>query len=185
MRKQANTLDKFQAAIASVYAEKTGMSPKDIKAMMDEETWMTAMQAKRLGFADAVRGRASVKPAGDGTNNLKIGGVVFNLAKYKNSAAVRPSSVGGLNDREAILNHMAGTARAALGMKSDTSAGASFSKAARISDLRNDKEAIHNHMAEVAGAALGKKCDQKKINNLRNDKEAIQEHMARVAKAAL
>jgi hypothetical protein len=70
-------------------------------------------------------------------------------------------------------------------MKSDTSAGARFSKAARISDPRNDKEAIHNHMAAVAGAALGKKCDQKKINDLRNDKEAIQEHMARVAKAAL
>jgi ATP-dependent protease ClpP protease subunit len=64
MRKQAQTLDKFQTAIASVYAEKTGLGLAEIKAMMDEETWMTAMQAKRMGFADAVRGRANVKRAG-------------------------------------------------------------------------------------------------------------------------
>jgi ATP-dependent Clp endopeptidase proteolytic subunit ClpP len=74
MRKQAKTLDKFQAAIASVYAEKTGLSPAEIKSMMDEETWMTAMQAKRMGFADAVRGRVSAKQVA-GTNNLKIGEV--------------------------------------------------------------------------------------------------------------
>ena len=80
MRKQARTLDKFQSAIASVYGEKTGLSLAEIKAMMDEETWMTAMQAKRLGFADAVRGRASVKQVA-GTNNLKIGGVIYNLGK--------------------------------------------------------------------------------------------------------
>lgn len=90
MRKQAKTLDKFQSAIASVYAEKTGLSPDEVKAMMDEETWMTAMQAKRLGFADSVKGRASVKPD-EGTNNLKVGGVIYNLGKYKNGAAIKPA----------------------------------------------------------------------------------------------
>jgi ATP-dependent Clp protease, protease subunit len=196
MRKQAQTLDKFQTAIASVYAEKTGLGLAEIKAMMDEETWMTAMQAKRMGFADAVRGRANVKPAGNGTNNLRIGGLVYNLSKYKNGAIaaaqtgsnlpigqVKPSEVKA--DRGAIFSHMATAARAALGMKPEPSAGATSSKAARTAELGSDREAIHNRMVEVAKAALGKNFDEQKTDNSGNEKQAIQNHMARVAKAAL
>jgi ATP-dependent protease ClpP protease subunit len=196
MRKQAKTLDKFQAAIASVYAEKTGLSPAEIKSMMDEETWMTAMQAKRMGFADAVRGRVSAKQVA-GTNNLKIGGTVYNLSKYKNGPAalrlegnlpIGQKKIDGLkDDKEAVQNHMVEVARTALGNKFDhnTSGGSSLPEAARTAELKNDREAIHNRMTEVAKAALGKQFDQHKTGNFRDEKEALQDGMARIAKAAL
>jgi hypothetical protein len=80
---------------------------------------------------------------------------------------------------------MATTARAALGMKHEASAGATSSKAVRIAELTSDREAIHNHMAEVAKAALGKNFDEQKTDNGTDEKQAIQNHMVRVAKAAL
>lgn len=40
--------------IRDVYAEHTGISPKEIARMMAAETWMTAKEAVEMGFADAV-----------------------------------------------------------------------------------------------------------------------------------
>jgi ATP-dependent protease ClpP protease subunit len=192
MRKQARTLDKFQSAIASGYAEKTGLSLAEIKAMMDEETWMTAMQAKRLGFADAISGRASVKQVA-GTNNLKIGGIVYNLGKYKNAAAVlnlgdlpgQPEKIADSNNGKAeILDHMANVAKAALGSRG-------LAQRAGRPELV-DRGEIHDHMAEFARSVLGTRAltplegyGVAKIGELQNDKEAIQSQMVATAKAVL
>jgi len=191
MRKQARTLDKFQSAIASGYAEKTGLSLAEIKAMMDKETWMTAMQAKRLGFADAVRGRASVKQV-TGTNNLKIGGIVYNLGKYKNAAAVlnrgdlpgQPEKIADANNgKSEILDRMVNVAKAALGSR-----GLAHVHGARTSD----RGEIHDHMAEFARSVLGTRAltpldgyGVAKIGEFQNDNEAIQSHMVATAKAVL
>lgn len=48
----AAVLDKLDAQIASIYAEKSGMPVDDIRAMMDAETWMDADEAITNGFAD-------------------------------------------------------------------------------------------------------------------------------------
>jgi ATP-dependent Clp endopeptidase proteolytic subunit ClpP len=52
MRKEAEVLDKVRDAIAAVYVAKTGLDYDKIVSMMDEETWMTADEAKSLGFCD-------------------------------------------------------------------------------------------------------------------------------------
>lgn len=44
-------LAPFDAAMADVYAARTGMSAKDTAAMMDKETWIGARQAVEDGFA--------------------------------------------------------------------------------------------------------------------------------------
>src|SRR6478609_2277621 len=52
MRKAADTLDSFEAAITEIYTAKAG--EKDCAALLAEETWLTAAEAVELGLADRV-----------------------------------------------------------------------------------------------------------------------------------
>lgn len=54
LRKTADTLDKVQDAIASIYTARTGKSVDEINGLLDAETWMTAEEAVAAGFADSV-----------------------------------------------------------------------------------------------------------------------------------
>lgn len=54
MAKMADTLAKIDVAIAQTYVDRTGKSMDDVKAMMDEETWMSAPEAKEAGFCTAI-----------------------------------------------------------------------------------------------------------------------------------
>ncbi len=56
MRKNAQLLDKVQETITAVYAGKTSLPREEIRKMMDEETWMTATQAKAFNFVDEITG---------------------------------------------------------------------------------------------------------------------------------
>lgn len=51
LRKMADDLDKITQPSINIYVEKTGQSEESIKQMMDKETWITAQEAKELGFA--------------------------------------------------------------------------------------------------------------------------------------
>ncbi|HJV96245.1 MAG TPA: head maturation protease, ClpP-related, partial [Albitalea sp.] len=54
MRKTAELLDKTRDGIVAAYRHKSGLSDDEIVGMMDSETWMTASEAKDLGFADHI-----------------------------------------------------------------------------------------------------------------------------------
>ena len=54
MDKTSDVLQTANKAIAAAYITKTGMSEKDVLAMMDKETWLTAQQAVDKGLIDAV-----------------------------------------------------------------------------------------------------------------------------------
>jgi ATP-dependent protease ClpP protease subunit len=54
MRKTADTLDKVSASIAQTYVDRTGKSMDDIKALMDAETWMSADDCIKEGFATQI-----------------------------------------------------------------------------------------------------------------------------------
>ena len=56
MRKMADVLDSVKETIINAYAAKTKKSRNKISEMMDDETWMSAQQAVKSGFADAVIG---------------------------------------------------------------------------------------------------------------------------------
>lgn len=49
-----NMLDAVKASIVDAYQTKTGMEPDKLARMMANETWMTAREAKDLGFVDEV-----------------------------------------------------------------------------------------------------------------------------------
>lgn len=54
LRRTADLMDGMREDMISVYAEKTKLSRKQIGEMMDAETWLSAKQAKKLGFVDNV-----------------------------------------------------------------------------------------------------------------------------------
>lgn len=62
LRDSADLLEKIETSIVDDYANKTGMDKENIITMMNEETWMTATEAKEYGFVDMVTDSPSAKP---------------------------------------------------------------------------------------------------------------------------
>jgi ATP-dependent protease ClpP protease subunit len=66
LRKEADLLDKLKVNLRNAYVRKTGINAEEIGAMMDAETWLDAVEAVALGFADAIEegvaAAASVTP---------------------------------------------------------------------------------------------------------------------------
>lgn len=54
MTETADFLAPFDAALADVYASRTGQTAADCAAWMDAEKWINGTEAIRLGFADAL-----------------------------------------------------------------------------------------------------------------------------------
>lgn len=54
MRKMGDTLDKISESIAQTYVDRTGKSLDQVKAMMDDETWLSADDCMKNGFATAI-----------------------------------------------------------------------------------------------------------------------------------
>lgn len=54
MRDFADAMDKFDSGLVATYAARTGQSIEKITEMLADETWLTAAEAKELGFADEV-----------------------------------------------------------------------------------------------------------------------------------
>lgn len=54
MQKYAEILQQMNKALASSYVAKTGMAEDNVLKLMDQETWITANQALKMGFVDAV-----------------------------------------------------------------------------------------------------------------------------------
>jgi DNA-binding Lrp family transcriptional regulator len=52
MRAQAELLDKVKTTLVNVYTKRTGIERAQVEAMMSAETWMTADEMVKLGFAD-------------------------------------------------------------------------------------------------------------------------------------
>lgn len=52
--KTKNELEKIKSSIIDLYANRTGLSTEEISKMMDEETSLTADEAKEKGFIDEV-----------------------------------------------------------------------------------------------------------------------------------
>jgi len=61
----AELFASFDAAIADIYAARTGLERADIVALMDGETFMGASDALDKGFADKVDGTMEAKAAAD------------------------------------------------------------------------------------------------------------------------
>jgi ATP-dependent Clp protease, protease subunit len=56
MRRQADLLDKMEGQIIARYVKKSGQDELTIKQMLADETWISAEDALRMGFADEIMG---------------------------------------------------------------------------------------------------------------------------------
>ncbi|MET1177559.1 head maturation protease, ClpP-related [Peribacillus simplex] len=54
IKKTLNALETYDESIISIYQQKTGNSREEIAKLIEAETWMTAEQAVKDGFADKV-----------------------------------------------------------------------------------------------------------------------------------
>jgi ATP-dependent Clp protease protease subunit len=96
-RKQADMLDTVNGTLVDVYAARTGMDAKKIQTMMNDETWMTAQEAIKNGFATNM------------VANLKVAASLNHPDRFKNiPAALRPKhlrAVAALNRIAALSQH--------------------------------------------------------------------------------
>jgi ATP-dependent Clp endopeptidase proteolytic subunit ClpP len=60
MTDMAAMLDRIRGQMVNTYAMKTGLALEKLAALLDAQTWMTAEEAKQLGFADEVVAPANV-----------------------------------------------------------------------------------------------------------------------------
>ena len=60
MRDTADLLEKMQNGLVGAYASRTGGDEKEIRKMMDSETWMDGNEAVDRGFADKVIGKVAM-----------------------------------------------------------------------------------------------------------------------------
>ena len=60
MRKQINALEKVESTMLNVYSKRTGLDKEKISYMLDSETWLSADEAKEMGFVDAVSGKVEI-----------------------------------------------------------------------------------------------------------------------------
>jgi len=67
MRKRAEVLDQVDGIQLAAYRAKTGMSEKDIKALMDKTEFMNAEIAKSRGFCDAIGNQLAIRAEVDFT----------------------------------------------------------------------------------------------------------------------
>ena len=60
LRKQAELLDQVKASLVNIYAQRTGRTPEEIAAWMDDETWMDGPTCRERGFCTEVLPAVSI-----------------------------------------------------------------------------------------------------------------------------
>lgn len=78
LRAIADKLDSVTGTIREAYVARTGRPDSEVKAWMEDETWMTASEALANGFADSIEEMTAAKVE-DNTSAL--------YAKYRNTPA--------------------------------------------------------------------------------------------------
>lgn len=88
-RKLADTLDTVGETIIGVYEAKTGLEKGKIVDLLDAETWLTADECVKMGFADEIEAEKQVAASVDG-GFLMLNGVKMDLSRYKNAPKFIP-----------------------------------------------------------------------------------------------
>lgn len=95
MEHEVGVLKGFNKSIANAYMLKTGMSQEELLDLMDKETWLTAQDAKKLGFVDEVMFDEGNQLVASMTNGFVLPAEVIN--KIRN--LVKPSN-NDVNDKK-------------------------------------------------------------------------------------
>ena len=138
-RKAADTMDDLKAGIVKAYQRQTNLSPADISGLMSDETWLTAEEAKELGFVDAII--AGEKADTERAKNK------FNLGRFRNSAAfLKNKENNQLKTKENLLNKPNGGDDPPNGDDPKATADELFKvERARVNEIQEIVETIKKH----------------------------------------
>jgi len=121
LRKEADNLDAFESALRATYMARTGKTEDEIKALLDDETYMTAAEAVELGFADVV---------------LPIGKQQAAAAvAYADALGIPPDVLAKIEAAEAAADAAAEAAEAEENTKEDDTDNATDAPAAQAETL--------------------------------------------------
>jgi len=87
LREVADMIDKAEESIYPVYEDRTGLPHDDILAMIDAETWFTAEEAVKKGFADEIEKEKLLAASTDG-GFLMLNNQKFDIGRYKNKPEI-------------------------------------------------------------------------------------------------
>jgi ATP-dependent Clp endopeptidase proteolytic subunit ClpP len=90
LRKQADLLDTMKSNLIRAYQKKSGMEEKAIAKLMDEETWLDAVEAVALGFVDAIEDGI---PAAASAKEMRARFDKFAKAKMENTVISEAAEV--------------------------------------------------------------------------------------------
>lgn len=85
MQKTLDMLDKVKNSIIETYLNKTKTDKETLSQLMDNETWMTAEEAKEHGFVDEILDENVEKEVIE--NKLIINNMAFDITKFRNFKA--------------------------------------------------------------------------------------------------
>lgn len=83
LRDFADELDKIGGSLNAVYREKTNLSEKELSKMLEKDTYLTAEDAVRLGFADELLTTKKITSSLS-EEKKEINGLILNCAKFAN-----------------------------------------------------------------------------------------------------
>lgn len=111
LRSAADVMDQFDASMAGLYSQASGMSKEEAAAMMDAETWMTGQAALDAGFATALLAADEVVEEQEKTNS--------SLAAKRRVDSLLAKQGMPRSERRALLEQIRGTHDAAPGATHD------------------------------------------------------------------
>lgn len=80
----AATIEKIEESVRNIYAEKTNLSEKELKEMMEHDTYLTADEAVKKGFADELD--STIKIENSMTDKfVMFNGVEAEISLFKNA----------------------------------------------------------------------------------------------------
>ena len=83
LERQIDVLNKCAESMRSIYKEKSGLDEKEIKSLMDAETWFTAEEAVEKGFADEIDNSEQVSAYMKDDHILAIAGKEWDLQNLR------------------------------------------------------------------------------------------------------
>jgi ATP-dependent Clp protease, protease subunit len=159
LSKEASVLAQIAESAAQMYAQKTGKTAEEMRALMDAETWLTADEALAMGFADSIeQGLAIAACTGVERYNYKHGAKymdIFNRQKLTDVSARLETVEAELVEYKAELEKTAEEKAAAAARVAELEAEVA-AKTAELQAAKAEAEtAIEEAKAEGKQEAVG------------------------------
>lgn len=134
LRAIADTLEPFDAAMADIYAARSGIDAKKVQKMMDVETWIGGTAAVDQGFADALLPADEVKKNPDAKRD--------HIAAYLLDMALAKAGMPRSERRGLLQEYKAGTPNAAGTASTHNAAGGGTQNAVETMRQEMNNEAL-------------------------------------------